>query len=166
MTQAKILALGFSSYPIEIQIGNDETIRGRKTDVLADFITRLNAQRSLSGENKVYAYLDWQNVGLSIAHPVDEWQQSFKEASTNAEWIHFNLEGIPPEYGPYKTTTIKEFIIKFGDINFVKDRLGFITAWELGQISRDPVLCNKTTFYESGIIPHSKGSSTWNEICS
>jgi hypothetical protein len=83
---------------------------------------------------------NWASAGLTAPYDSFDFDRAFREASENAEHIHFNLEGIdnPISYAN-----------QFGSSGRFPPRYpGRWTAVELYIIKNQPLLCNKTTFYE------------------
>lgn len=122
---------------------------------LTNFTFRLNVKLN---PQEIYVYMasEWPIVGLSNGGDLSAagFGIRFSEASTRAEHIHFNLEGIG-------LRTINHYINNYGGLgNFTQAK--FFTAAEL-HLVRSTGLCLKTSFYTNGnIVPSASAKS---KIC-
>jgi hypothetical protein len=101
------------------------------------FTLKLNVK--LNPQNiYVYSFGDWFKKGLTDESNFASFATIFSQAAQRAAKIHFNLEGIenPMDYASSGAGG-------FGDSNY-------FTAAELYTIKNNPILCQKTDFYDDG----------------
>lgn len=101
----------------------------------------------------VFAYGDWMQEGLSSGVFSDI---TFREAATNAERIHFNLEGIQGDPVDYSE--------RYGNNGRLAGSSSF-PATEL-YIIRKENYCRKTTFWDNGSTFPTINSIASQRICS
>jgi hypothetical protein len=103
------------------------------------FMFNYNLNGKLRSQNiRVYSYGDWPSVGLSSVSTM-YFEAAFVQATQLAEHIHFNLEGISGDPVVLADTA--------GPKGFVGRNF---TIAELYYIRKNPVLCEKTSFYLNG----------------
>jgi RHS repeat-associated protein len=93
----------------------------------------------------VYTFDEWKNARLSdvqASTAKGTFGLAFKQATSRAERIHFNLEGIRGDPN--------DFAEKFGSQGQLDLPGIIVTAAELYLIKHQPGLCAKTDFYETG----------------
>lgn len=101
-----------------------------------------NSYIALRPQNiEVYVWGQWKAAGLSDVYPGSgaAFILGFEQASTRAERIHFNLEGIGGN--------INDYAQEFGSHGLTGD--AYYAAYELYTI-KTRGLCAKTDFYENG----------------
>jgi RHS repeat-associated protein len=77
----------------------------------------------------------WEDAGLAVAKS-KTFEDFFYQAAKNADWIHFNLDGIEG---------IEHGVAAVGANGF--HQMGQVTMAELTHVLQNPSLLNKTTFY-------------------
>jgi RHS repeat-associated protein len=102
----------------------------------------------------VYSYGDWNSQGLATS-PISAFDAAFQEAMTNAERIHYNLEGI--RGNPV------DFANRYGNNGSFAGTNNF-AATELYLI-RSRGYCRKTTFWDNGSVNPTPNRIAWQQIC-
>jgi RHS repeat-associated protein len=122
-----------------------------RRNMLVDFFVNLN--KALRPRNiNVYMYGTW-DPDLT---PSGNFHSEFLTAASNADAIHFNLEGILDTPG---VSDYHDFAAQG------KARPSRFTAWELYQIKSNPTFCVKTTFYKRGSVDLTPSTTAWSDIC-